>query len=132
MRRVLLALAVVAAFLVFHPALGLGEAATPQAEHGEQTTSDDHGEAGDHEGGGHASPVTPVLLGLVIMLLAAKLGGEVAERVHQPAVLGELIAGVILGNLVLFWAPTRASRSSPRSVSCFCCSRLGSSPTCAR
>lgn len=51
--------------------------------------------------GGHASPVTPVLLGLVIILLAAKLGGEVAERAHQPAVLGELVAGVILGNLVL-------------------------------
>jgi Kef-type K+ transport system membrane component KefB len=36
------------------------------------------------------------------MLTAAKLGGELAERVHQPAVLGELLAGVILGNLVLF------------------------------
>ena len=63
------------------------------------TAEDDHG--GDH-GGGHASPVTPVLLGLVIMLTAAKLGGAAAERFHQPAVLGELIAGVILGNLVLF------------------------------
>jgi len=57
--------------------------------------------AGHAEGGGHQSPVTPVLLGLVIILVAAKLGGEVAERFHQPAVLGELVAGVILGNLAL-------------------------------
>lgn len=50
---------------------------------------------------GHASPATPVLLALVIILVAAKVGGELAERVHQPAVLGELVAGVILGNLTL-------------------------------
>lgn len=51
--------------------------------------------------GGHVSPVTPVLLALVIILVAAKVGGELAERVEQPAVLGELVAGVILGNLAL-------------------------------
>ena len=102
MRRVLLALAVVAAFLVFHPTLGSSQAVTQEAGHEEQVEGGDHGAVDDHEGGGHASPVTPVLLGLVIMLLAAKVGGEAAERVHQPAVLGELIAGVILGNLVLF------------------------------
>jgi Kef-type K+ transport system membrane component KefB len=34
-------------------------------------------------------------------LIAAKLGGDLAVRVGQPAVLGELIAGVVLGNLVL-------------------------------
>ena len=102
MRRALLALAVVAAFLLFHPVAGSGEAATPEASDAPAAAGDEHGAAGDHGGGGHASPVTPVLLGLVIMLLAAKVGGELAERVHQPAVLGELIAGVILGNLVLF------------------------------
>ena len=53
------------------------------------------------QAGGHQSPVAPVLLGLVIILIGAKLGGELAERVHQPAVLGELIAGVVLGNLAL-------------------------------
>ena len=54
-----------------------------------------------HSEGGHRSPVTPVLLGLVIILIGAKLGGELAERFHQPAVLGELVAGVVLGNLAL-------------------------------
>ena len=60
-----------------------------------------HAATGDGSHAGHASPVTPVLLGLVIILIAAKLGGELAERFDQPAVLGELIAGVVLGNLAL-------------------------------
>ncbi|HEY6223004.1 MAG TPA: cation:proton antiporter [Gemmatimonadales bacterium] len=42
-----------------------------------------------------------VLGALAIMLAAAKLGGDLATRARQPAVLGELIAGVILGNLGL-------------------------------
>src|SRR5215207_9847937 len=53
------------------------------------------------EGGGHGGPVVPVLLGLVLILTAAKLGGEVFERFGQPAVLGELIIGMALGNLAL-------------------------------
>jgi len=32
-----------------------------------------------------------------VLLLVAKLAGELAERVRQPAVLGELLAGVLLG-----------------------------------
>lgn len=50
---------------------------------------------------GHADPVVPVLLALAIMLAAAKLGGDLAVRVGQPAVLGELVAGVALGSLDL-------------------------------
>ncbi len=65
-----------------------------------QSAEPGHREA-DAEHGGHASPVTAVLLGLVIILVGAKAGGELAERVDQPAVLGELIAGVLLGNLAL-------------------------------
>jgi Kef-type K+ transport system membrane component KefB len=38
---------------------------------------------------------------LVVALAAAKLGGFLAQRVGQPAVLGELIAGIILGPSVL-------------------------------
>ncbi len=48
-----------------------------------------------------ADPVVKVLVYLVVMLVAAKLGAELFERIGQPAVLGELIAGVVLGNLVL-------------------------------
>jgi Kef-type K+ transport system membrane component KefB len=38
---------------------------------------------------------------LAIILAAAKIGGDLATRLRQPAVLGELVAGVILGNLGL-------------------------------
>src|SRR5690348_16257753 len=46
-------------------------------------------------------PVAPVVLALAVMLVGAKLGGDLAERLGQPAVLGELVAGVVLGNLDL-------------------------------
>lgn len=42
-----------------------------------------------------------ILGGLAIILAAAKLGGDLATRARQPAVLGELVAGVIIGNLGL-------------------------------
>nr|MDQ3817869.1 cation:proton antiporter [Acidobacteriota bacterium] len=42
-----------------------------------------------------------VLVGVAVILIAAKLCGEMFERIGQPAVLGELVAGIILGNLVL-------------------------------
>jgi Kef-type K+ transport system membrane component KefB len=42
-----------------------------------------------------------VILGLAIIYLAALAGGEIAVRLGQPAVLGELLAGVVLGNLSL-------------------------------
>ena len=43
-----------------------------------------------------------VLIGVAIMLLVAKLCGELFERLKQPAVLGELCGGILLGNLVFF------------------------------
>jgi Kef-type K+ transport system membrane component KefB len=53
------------------------------------------------EAASHGGPVVPVLLGLVVILVAAKIGGEVFERLGQPAVLGELLFGIALGNLGL-------------------------------
>ena len=46
-------------------------------------------------------PVERFLLLLAVILVAAKLLGELAERIGQPAVVGELIAGVLLGPSVL-------------------------------
>jgi len=43
-----------------------------------------------------------VLVGVAVMLVVAKIGGELFERLKQPAVLGELFAGILIGNLVLF------------------------------
>lgn len=58
---------------------------------------------GEHAAGeaGHADPVAGVVLSLAVILLAAKLSGDLASRIGQPAVLGELMAGVALGNLHL-------------------------------
>jgi len=50
-------------------------------------------------------PVAPVLLALAVVLTGAKLGGDVAERIGQPAVLGELVVGIVLGNLDLVGVP---------------------------
>jgi Kef-type K+ transport system membrane component KefB len=55
----------------------------------------------DQAPGGHADPVTPVVLALAIILAAAKLAGHLAVRIGQPAVLGELVAGVALGSFDL-------------------------------
>lgn len=46
-------------------------------------------------------PVAAVVLALALILSAAKLGGHLAARAGQPAVLGELLAGIVLGNLSL-------------------------------
>ena len=47
------------------------------------------------------SPILQLLIVLVIVLLAARLGGRAASTIGQPAVLGELLAGVILGPTVI-------------------------------
>ena len=43
------------------------------------------------------------LLGLFIMFVAAKLMAELFERLHQPAVIGEILAGVLIGPSLLNW-----------------------------
>ncbi|HUO86888.1 MAG TPA: cation:proton antiporter, partial [Thermoanaerobaculia bacterium] len=110
MRRSILAVALLFAVVLLHPGLaGSAETAEPVAD---PTAAEVDGEAnlvpaaeeGDdahHDDEGHGGPVVPVLLGLVVILIAAKAGGEIFERFGQPAVLGELILGVVLGNLVL-------------------------------
>ncbi|MFN8653962.1 MAG: cation:proton antiporter [Gemmatimonadales bacterium] len=49
----------------------------------------------------HADPVAAVVLFLAVILVAAKLGGDLAVRLGQPAVLGELLVGILIGNLPL-------------------------------
>jgi len=50
---------------------------------------------------GADDPVVPLLLGLAVVLVGAKMGGWLASRAGQPAVLGELVAGIAIGNLGL-------------------------------
>jgi Kef-type K+ transport system membrane component KefB len=64
--------------------------------------------------GGHGDPVAPVLLALAVILLSAKLGGDLATRAGQPAVLGELLAGVLLGGVSLLgYAGLEALKTDP-------------------
>ena len=52
-------------------------------------------------------PLIPKLfLVFAVMLVVGKVSGEFFERIGQPAVLGELIAGVLLGGSVLGVIPT--------------------------
>lgn len=44
-----------------------------------------------------------VLLSLFLMFAAAKIMAEVFERLKQPAVVGEILAGIVIGPSVLGW-----------------------------
>lgn len=44
-----------------------------------------------------------VLADIFIMFLAAKIAGELFERLRQPAVIGELLAGMVIGPHALGW-----------------------------
>ncbi len=59
--------------------------------------------APEQANGGASHGLDPaVLIGVAVMLVVAKLAGEVFERVGQPAVLGELVGGVLIGSLAIF------------------------------
>jgi Kef-type K+ transport system membrane component KefB len=49
--------------------------------------------------------IARLFLAIAAILAGAKLLGELAERIGQPAVLGELVAGVLLGGSVLGVVP---------------------------
>lgn len=64
--------------------------------------------------------IAHVALRLALVLAAAKIGGEIAARVKQPPVLGELAAGILLGNL-----PWSIARSLGTDVSVDMLAQLG-------
>ena len=61
------------------------------------------GPAAQTSEGGAGHGLDPmVLVGVAVILIVAKVGGELFERTGQPAVLGELVGGIVVGNLALF------------------------------
>jgi Kef-type K+ transport system membrane component KefB len=50
-----------------------------------------------------------VLLALVVVIVAARLCGALCARIHQPPVIGEVIAGIVLG-------PSLLGRVSPAAM----------------
>jgi len=59
------------------------------------------------EEAGHYS-IEHFFIALALILIFSKVFGELAERIKQPSVLGELVAGVILGGSVLAIVPSVA------------------------
>jgi Kef-type K+ transport system membrane component KefB len=49
------------------------------------------------------SDTAGILTDLFLVLLAAKLGDEVFKRIGQPAIVGEILGGVLVGPSVLDW-----------------------------
>ncbi|MGC2764533.1 MAG: cation:proton antiporter [Candidatus Acidiferrum sp.] len=47
----------------------------------------------------HADPVVPILIASIFITLGAALGGFLMRWIKQPAVLGELLVGLLAGNL---------------------------------
>lgn len=48
-----------------------------------------------------ASEITAILLMIGILLIAARTLGELARLIHQPAIIGEILAGILLGPTLL-------------------------------
>lgn len=77
--------------------------------------------------------VAAVLLSLVVVYFASKLGGELSNRIGLPAVLGELLGGVIVGvsalHLLIF--PETAADTSSSLIMTFLQATAGLSPDAA-
>jgi len=49
------------------------------------------------------SPLSILLLQIVVIIVVAKLFGAIFRRIAQPPVMGEMVAGIVLGPSVLGW-----------------------------
>lgn len=67
-------------------------------------------------GEGHGPP-SAVWLGLAAILLIAKLGSEASVRLEQPPVLGEIVGGIVLGNLSLLGVDVFAHLAEDETIS---------------
>jgi K+:H+ antiporter len=69
---------------------------------------------------GPANVLLHVLLALVVVIVAARVCGALCRRIHQPPVIGEVIAGILLGpSLLGRVAPAAAAYLLPQSVAPF-------------
>ncbi len=50
----------------------------------------------------HGDPIAPVILGVTSILLFAVIGRFMARKLNQPTVLGELLMGILLGNVAWY------------------------------
>lgn len=52
---------------------------------------------------GHSDPIANVILVVTTIFFFALIGRYIAKRLGQPGVLGELLMGVLIGNLCYWW-----------------------------
>jgi len=76
------------------------EIASPAAVEESIEPSDEHSAPEAEHEGGHGAEAAKTFMWIAIVLIVAKISSLV-EKVGQPSVLGELVVGVILGNLIL-------------------------------
>ena len=61
--------------------------------------------------GGNATPLATLLTQIVVVVVAARLCGRLSARIGQPKVIGEIVAGILLGPSLLGWAAPAVSSS---------------------
>ena len=49
-----------------------------------------------------------MLLDIAVILLAAKVAAELCERIRVPAVVGEIVVGIVIGQSMLGWIPSNS------------------------
>ena len=62
------------------------------------------------------SPLSILLLQIIVIIIVAKIFGAVFRRIRQPPVMGEMVAGIVLGPSLLGWlSPQIASFLFPQA-----------------
>jgi Kef-type K+ transport system membrane component KefB len=97
-------------------AVSTGPAAAPS--HAAHAPAAPHGGFLDTLGTNLRAPLPLLLLQVVVIVVAARLMGGLFRRFHQPAVIGEMIAGILLGPSLLgwVWPQTQAFLFPPDSM----------------
>ena len=83
---------------------------------GPQMTTDGHGSIHENLWQNFRAPVSVLLLQIVVIVVVAGLFSRLFRLIHQPPVMGEMIAGIVLGPSVLgFFFPNVMSFVFPAS-----------------
>ncbi len=65
----------------------------------------------------HASPVAHLMVQIVVIVALSRVAGRALRRVGQPPVIGEILAGIVLGpSLLGWWVPGLVEAIFPEST----------------